>query len=114
MADRITPSVAVESPGMVTLSELAMSLVDFPPDAAVANRDKDPPLALHLPVRAAGQTIAAQHLWPPLEPVRVVGVWLLLLQVTSMSCRRPTAAASGSACLRPRSIHSDLMGKKNG
>lgn len=71
---------------MVALSELAMSLVDFPPDAAVANGDKDPPLALHLPVRAAGQTIAAQHLWLPLEPVRMVGVWLLLLQVTVPQC----------------------------
>lgn len=98
---------------MVALSKLAVSLVAFPPDAAVANGDKDLPPALHLPVRAAGQTIAAQHLWPPLEPVRVVGVWLLLLQVTSLSCRRPTAAASDSTCLRPKSIHSDLMGKKN-
>lgn len=99
---------------MVALSEHAVSLVAFPPDAAAANGDKDPPLALHLPVRAAGQTITAQHLWPPLEPVRVVGVGLLLLQVTSLSCRRPTAEASSSACLRPRSIYSDLMGKRNG
>lgn len=78
VADGITAFVAVESPGMVVLSELAV--VAFPADAAVANGDEDPPLALHLPVRAAAQTVAAQHLRPALEPVWVLGVGLLLLQ----------------------------------
>lgn len=79
VADGITTSVAVESPGMVVLSKLAVSIVAFPPDTWVTDGDEDPPFTLHLPVTAPSQAVAAQHLWPPLESVWVIGVRLFLL-----------------------------------
>lgn len=80
VADGVTTSVAVESPGLVVLSKLAVSVVALPPDASVTDRDEGPSLTLHLPVAATGQAVPAQHLWPPVESVWVLGVGLLLLR----------------------------------
>lgn len=68
---------AAHAPGGVVLPQPAGVALALPAHSPVGHAHKDPPTPFCLPVAAARQPLAAQHLRPELEAIRVVQTRLL-------------------------------------
>lgn len=92
----VTVTGAVQFPGLVGGAEHAVAFASFPADSFITHWNHGFPAGpLCLPVRAFTQTWCTHHLLPVIEPLRMVGVWLLVYHVRHLS----VALSKGETCV---------------
>src|SRR4029434_539775 len=97
VASRVITRRAVQTPGLVIMSQHAVIILPFPLDAFIRHRYMSPtPTPLSLPVAASRLTLSTQHLIPAVKSLWVVRIPLVLIHICHLSV--PLREREISAC----------------